>query len=157
MKKSLALAAALLAICAPLQAAPNAASGGSVIDSVSIGDQKSESDHALSGTNQSGSFNGRTYRDGADIQYTLQLHGAKSAELAITYWGGDSGRSFEIFANNTSLATEKLDNSKPDEFFEKKYQIPASVISSATNGNLVIKLETREWVVGGIYELRLVK
>jgi hypothetical protein len=49
-------------------------------------------------------------------------------ELRVKYWGGDTGgREFDIFADDVKLATQKLDNNKPGEFYEETYSLPAQM------------------------------
>ena len=46
-----------------------------------------------------GIYNGRRWRHGTAIQYTLDLHSAKEAVLAVTYSGDDRGREFDVLVN----------------------------------------------------------
>lgn len=128
------------------------------LDRVAIGEQQPESDHALTGENmESGTFNGRRWRHGRWFQYTLDSRGEKSIDLAVTYSGGDNGRTFDILANGVLLATETLKAEKPGEFFERRYPLPPEVFTAAKEGRITIKFIAKTWVAGGIYDLRLLK
>ncbi|HXS69793.1 MAG TPA: DUF6805 domain-containing protein, partial [Candidatus Polarisedimenticolia bacterium] len=91
------------------------------------------------------------------LQYTLATHGEKAAELAITYFGSDTGRTFDILVNGIVIATETLKGEKPDEFFEKTYPIPGQAMGKAVNGRITVKFVAKQWVAGGIYGLRLMR
>ena len=128
------------------------------LDSVAIGEQQSEVEHDFSGEKtQTGLAKDRRWRDGQSFQYTLATKGEKSAELAVTYFGSDTGRTFDILVNGIAIATETLKGEKPDEFVEKTYPIPGQAMAKAANGRITVKFVAKEWVAGGIYGLRLMK
>lgn len=128
------------------------------LDSVAVGEQQPEVDHALTGEGmESGEFNGRRWRHGRWFQYTLNAHGEKAFDLVVTYSGGDSGRTFGVYANGALLATEALQAEKPGEFFERRYSIPAEVIVGAKSGQITIKFAAPTGVAGGVYDVRLMR
>ncbi|HLP78536.1 MAG TPA: glycoside hydrolase family 127 protein, partial [Candidatus Paceibacterota bacterium] len=129
------------------------------IDSVAIGEQQPEVEHAFSGEgSESGQFQGRRWRRGRQFQYTLDLRGASAADLAVTYSGRDRGRNFDIFANDKLLATERLTGAKPDGFIEQRYPLPPSIISAATNGRVTIRFSAQtNSLAGGVFDLRLLR
>jgi hypothetical protein len=47
--------------------------------------------------------------------------------LHCTYWGSDGGRVFDILVDGTKIATQKLAQNKPGEFFDVEYAIGASL------------------------------
>ena len=135
-----------------------AAREAATLDSVAIGEQQSEVEHDFSGeTSQTGLAKDRRWRDGQSFQYTLATQGEKAAELAVTYFGSDTGRTFDILVSGIVIATETLKGEKPDEFFEKTYPIPGQAMAKATNGRLTVKFVAKEWTAGGIYGLRLTR
>ncbi len=92
------------------------------LDSVAVGEQQPEADHAFAGEGtETGVHEGRRWRHGKQFQYTLNARGEKAVDLAVTYSGGDSGRTFDIFANDTLIATQQLKAEKPGQFIEKRY------------------------------------
>jgi hypothetical protein len=129
------------------------------LDSVAIGEQQPEVEHGFSGEEtESGEFQGRRWRHGRRFQYTLDTHGASGADLAVTYFGGDRDRKFDVFANDTLLASERLNGEKPGEFVERCYPVPAGVLSSNANGRVAIRFSARPGsLAGGIFELRLMR
>ncbi len=94
---------------------------------------------------------------GQSFQYTLNPKGEKSVDLVVTYWGGDTGRTFDVFANDTLLATEELKAQRPGEFFEKRYSIPVEVLAAAKDGQVKIKFVAKVWLAGGVYDVRLMR
>jgi uncharacterized protein len=129
------------------------------LDWVAVGEQQSEVEHDFTGEKtDSGLRNGRRWRSGEWFQYTLSARGEKAVDLAVTYWGGDTGRTFDILANGELLATEPLDNSKPGQYFEKRYSLPAQVLSGAANDRITIKFNAKPGSgVGGVYDVRMMK
>ena len=128
------------------------------IDFVAVGEQQSEVDHAFEREGaDTGMFNGRRWRHGKWFQYTLNLHGAQAADLAVTYSGGDRGRNFDILVNGKLLATEHLDGSMPGKFVEKRYSLPTDIIAAAPGGAITIRFSATSGLAGGIFDLRLLK
>lgn len=128
------------------------------LDRVAVGEQQPEVEHDFVGQDSdSGLRDGRRWRRGAWFQYNLSTRGQKAADLEVTYWGGESGRTFEILANGELLAVETLTGSRPGQYFEKRYSIPENMLA-ASNGRLTIKFAGRQGsAVGGVYDVRLMK
>lgn len=129
------------------------------LDSVAVGEQQPEVEHAFAGEDtESGEFQGRHWRHGRRFQYALDLHGATAAELAVTYSGWDRDRNFDVFADDTLLATERLKGEKPGEFFERRYPLPAAVISAAANSRIAIRFSAHPGsLAGGVFDVRLMR
>jgi hypothetical protein len=128
------------------------------IDQVSIGEQQPEVEHEFKGERtETGTHEGRRWRHGSWFQYILDTHGERAVDLEVTYWGGDRGRKFDILANGTRIASEELKGNKPGEFFAKRYSIPESVLKAASNGRVTIKFVATQWLVGGVYDMRLLR
>ena len=135
-----------------------AAREAATLDSVAIGEQQSEVEHDFSGDGtNTGLAKDRRWRDGQSFQYTLATHGEKFPELAITYFGSDTGRTFDILVNGIVIARETLKGEKPDEFFERTYPIAGQAMGKTVNGRLTVKFVAKEGVAGGIYALRLTR
>jgi hypothetical protein len=128
------------------------------LDWVASGEQQPEVEHAFQGDEtESGLYNGRHWRHGRQIQYTLNARGAKSVILSVTYSGSDSGRQFDIFANGTLVATQELVGEKIGEFVEKLYEIPPTVVASASDGRVTIRFVARKVLAGGVFDVRLLR
>ncbi len=131
------------------------------IDYVLIGDHDSEASHNVQG-GSTGVFNDKTYRHRRDFSYQLRMLPQRDGKLIVTYWGGDSGRSFKITANERELATQTLANNKPGDFFEVMYTIPVDLIAGKTNafGQKVDTVRVRfvsanQDVAGGVFGIRV--
>lgn len=134
------------------------ASDAATLDMVAVGEQQSEIDHAFTGKGvETGIFNDRRWRHGRWFEYTLNTHGEKHVTLSVTYNGGDAGRTFDILANGTRLATEELKGEHPNEFVEKRYEIPAAVLSAAADGKLTVKFAALQWLAGGVFDVRILR
>jgi len=133
----------------------------STLDRVAPGEQQPEVEHDfIGGQTDAGMRQGRHWRRGDWFQYSLSPRGEKSVELAVTYWGGDTGRAYDILANGELLATATIDKAKPDQYFEQRYALPAKVLAGATNGRITIKFSSKSGSgagAGGIYDVRLMK
>ena len=77
--------------------------------------------------------------------------------LSVTYSGDDADRSFDLFTNDTLLATQELVAEKRGEFVEKSYAIPAAVLASAPEGRIIVKFVARKGPAGGVYDVRLLR
>ena len=102
-----------------------------IVDTVDIGKAESEKAHNLQGEQtQSGSHAGRNWRDArsdAWFSYDLKILRDKAMTLQCTYWGSDVGRTFDLLVDDQRIATLKLDNNKPGQFFEEEYRLPTAL------------------------------
>ncbi|MCC6696264.1 MAG: glycoside hydrolase family 127 protein [Candidatus Hydrogenedentes bacterium] len=72
------------------------------------------------------------------------------AELLVTYWGGDMGRTFDITVDDEIIATPTLKPERPDSLVDHVYPIPQEL----TNGKEHITIAFRanhETIVGGVF------
>jgi hypothetical protein len=135
-----------------------AARDAATIDRVVVGEQQSEVEHDFKGErSESGIHNGRRWRHGATLQYTLDTKGEKAIELEVTYWGGDDGRTFDILVGNKRIATQTLRREEPNDFIAKRYPIPEEVLEDAPEGRITIKFVATRWLAGGLFDLRLMR
>ena len=128
------------------------------IDQIAPGEQQPEVEHDFKGEEtETGIYNGRRWRHGRMIQYSLALKGEKAVVLEVTYSGNDSGRTFDIFVDGTQIATQKLTGEKAGEFISKRYPVPTELINAAANGRITVKFVATEYLAGGLYDVRLMK
>jgi DUF1680 family protein len=128
------------------------------IDWVAVGEQQSEVEHDLKGQGmETGMHNGRRWRHGSQIEYTLDPRGEKNILLSVTYSGDDRGREFDILVNGTVIATQRLTGEKPNGFVEKKYPIPNAILQTAGGDRLTVRFIAKQWLAGGVYDVRLLK
>jgi len=129
------------------------------LDRVAVGEQQPEVEHDFVGEqSDSGMRTGRRWRRGEWFQYTFSTKGEKAVELAVTYWGGDSDRTFDILADGELLASVELTGSAPREYVEKRYPIPAAILAGAKEGRITIKFAAKPGSkTGNIYDVRLMR
>ncbi|MGD0572753.1 MAG: DUF6805 domain-containing protein, partial [Sedimentisphaerales bacterium] len=72
---------------------------------------------------------GKSWRDASNggwFSWEIKVQAGQAEELHVKYWGGDAGgREFDIFVDGEKLATQKLENNRPGEYYEEIYPLPA--------------------------------
>jgi uncharacterized protein len=131
----------------------------STSDKVDIGVTQSETDHRFQGANTySGTYGGRNWRDARDggwFSYRLALKESKPVMLVCTYWGSDAGgRIFDIKIDGTVIATQTLNNNKPNQFFDVEYPIDESLTQS--KDSVTVRFQAHAGMMaGGVFGLKL--
>jgi DUF1680 family protein len=141
------------------EAAREKALAGRTIDVVNPGEEQNERDHGLKSQRSGhGLFNGRKWRDAADgwFSWDLKVPGDKPLELRVTYWGSDVGRLFDILIDGKKLATQKLQDEHPGQFYDETYLIPAERIKG--KAKITVRFQAQPGsTAGGVFECRLMK
>ena len=79
-----------------------------------------------------GDFGDRKWRhatDGGWFSWQLKVLPDQPQELWVTYWGSDGGnRIFDILVDGQKIATQRLENNKPDKFYDEVYRLPADLL-----------------------------
>jgi len=106
-----------------------------------------------------GMFNGRHWRhaypDGW-FSYDMQIAADRPVDLMVTYWGSDTGRTFDIQIDDRKIATQTLDMQKPDEFFDVTYSIPEELTKN--KGKVTVRFQSSSGTMtGGVFGCRIVK
>jgi DUF1680 family protein len=130
------------------------------VDFVTPGDEANEAAHKLQGEKTgAGPFSGRFWRhawDGGWFSYHLRVQSDQPQKLLVTYWGSDSGnRVFDLLIDGTKVATQRLNNSHPDQFFDETYAIPQEL----TRGKSTVTVRFQAHpgaIAGGIFDCRIV-
>ncbi|MBW8017496.1 MAG: glycoside hydrolase family 127 protein [Planctomycetes bacterium] len=132
----------------------------STVDFINLGQMQPERDHNLTGEKtEVGTFSGRKSRYSYNgwFEFDMKVLPDTPMSLACTYWGSERGRiSFDILVDAAKIATQKLGNEKPGEFFLATYQIDAEL----TKGKEKVKVKFQahpENSVGGVYDARIIK
>jgi hypothetical protein len=130
-----------------------------VVDSVSPGEQQSETDHKLQGGDtQSGDFDGRKWRHASDwFSYEVKVLPDQPVQLVCTFWGGDAGgREFDVVVDGNIVATEKLNNNRPGEFYDAAYALPAELVRG--KDKVTVKFSAHPGnIAGGLYGCRVLR
>jgi hypothetical protein len=128
------------------------------IDRGAVGEQQPEADHAMTGEGlETGIYNGRRWRHGRVIVYTLDPRGQKAADLEVTYSGDDAGRTFDVYVNDILIATQELKGERRGGFFEVRYPLPPTAFSTANDGKLNVRFVGKGTLAGGLYDVRLLR
>lgn len=129
------------------------------LDQLQPGQQQPESDHYLQSQNSNtGTHQSRYWRDATDgfFSYQMDPQGETAVQVMVTYWGGDTNRTFNILVNDNVIAQVTLAAAHPDEFFDVKYDVPAGLITG--NNPVRVKFESVNGsIAGGIFYLRLIR
>jgi len=130
------------------------------VDVVQIGEAASEAAHDIkSFESRCGESNGRSWRDAGPsgwFEYRLKVLPDLPMKLMCTYWGGDSGRIFDILVDGYVIAVQKLDGSKPGEFLEVEYDIPNNLIKNKSS--IIARFDGQnDSITGGLYGCAILK
>lgn len=130
------------------------------VDGVNPGEEQNERDHALKGENtQAGDLGGRKWRhapDGGWFSYELKVQPDQPMSLAVTYWGSDGGRVFDVLVDGEKIATQRLDNNKPGQFYDEIYPLPENVVRGKQR--VTVKFQAHAGsTAGGVFGVRLVR
>jgi len=131
------------------------------VDMLRIGEMQPERDHNLKGEKTSaGTSKNQRWRHairGGWFSFEMEVLPDEPLELMVRYWGGDSdGREFDILLDNVRIATQRLQNNKPGEFFFVNYQIPKKL----TSGKAKVTVRFQAYpgkTAGGVFGCWIIK
>jgi hypothetical protein len=131
------------------------------IDAVEIGDDASESAHALAGERtETGGGGARRWRHataGGWFSYRLKVLPDQPAILCCTFWGGDvPPRKFDILVDGVQVVTQDLNRNKPGEFFDVEYPVPPQLTRGKQNVTVRFQAHAGN-LAGGLFGLRIFK
>ncbi|MEL0457348.1 beta-L-arabinofuranosidase domain-containing protein [Flavobacteriaceae bacterium SZ-1-7] len=136
------------------------------LDYIILGYNESEKSHSLDGEMVSrGTFNQKNYIDAGNyISFIMNVSTSKPSQLALTYWGSDEARTFDIFANDQMIGKETLNKNKPNEFFEVVYDIPFELVKDKTDAfgqkvkTVTIKIKAKPGsIAGGVFGIKTIE
>jgi DUF1680 family protein len=130
-------------------------------DTFDIGEMQPERDHELSSErSRSGEHNGHKWRDafdGGHFEFTMKVDPQTPNELVCSYWGSDGGgREFDILIDGKVIATQKLENDKPDQLFDVTYPIPAELTKDKETVRVRLQGHPGR-IAGGLFGVRVVR
>ncbi len=124
------------------------------VDEVAFGQQQPEQDHGLdSKDSRTGSFNNRSWRDatsGGFFSVKVNVKPNTDQLLRLTYWGSDANRTFDILIDGKVIATQTLNNTKPNQFFDVDYPLAASLIGEKSKVTLEFRPHENS-TAGGVF------
>jgi DUF1680 family protein len=131
------------------------------LDFFQPGEMQPERDHDLKGERTgAGEAMGRKWRHatgGGWFSFTMAVQPDEPAQLVCTYWGSDGGgRVFDILIDEEKLATQALENDRPNHFFDKVYTLPKRLTRGKTK--VTVKFQAHPGnTAGGVFGVRMVK
>jgi DUF1680 family protein len=130
------------------------------VDLVNPGEEQDERGHKLAGEKtQAGPFMDRKWRhapDGGWFSYELKVLPGKAQELAVTYWGSDVGRIFDVLVDGQKVATQRLQMNRPDRFYDEIYPLPEDLV--AGKEKVVVKFQGHPGsTAGGVFGVRVLR
>ena len=131
------------------------------VDLVNPGEEQNERDHKLEAEkSDTGVFGNRGWRhadDGGFFRYVVKVLPAQPQELRVTYWGSDAGRRvFDILIDGKKLATETLENNRPDSFYDQSYPLTEELTRGKNQVSVTFQAHPRQ-TAGGIFGLRILR
>ncbi len=145
------------------EAARNKQLDAQTTDMVRIGDEASEKTHGFAGEHSNTGYGAygthleTRWRDAQGwFSYRLKVGGGKPLSVRGTYWGGELGaRTFNILLDGVKIGEQKLDNTRPGEFYNVLYPIPPALIKGKTI--VTVRFEAHPGnTAGGLFGLRIV-
>jgi uncharacterized protein len=130
------------------------------IDFVQPGEMQPERDHNLKGEHTSaGQFKGHKWRHAHDgwFSFDIKVLPDEPVTIQATYWGSDAGdRIFDVLVDNIIVATQTLENNKPDKFYVENYNIPFELTQK--KNKVTIRFQSQEGkVAGGLFGVRVMR
>jgi len=130
------------------------------VDYVHPGEEQNERDHNLKGEkSNSGDFGDHKYRDASEggwFSWDLKILPGQAQELAVTYWGEDRGRHFDVLVDGQKMATERLTGSHPGSYFDQIYTLSPEATKDKEKVTLRIQGSRETWA-GGVFGVRVLK
>lgn len=106
------------------------------VDVMFLGEMQPERDHRLqSEISYPVTYRGRKGRDarsGGYFEFDMKVAPGPLI-LQATYWGNERKRDFGILVDNVKVATQRLDNDRPGQFFDVEYPIPPALTAGKSS------------------------
>lgn len=129
------------------------------IDYVLPGDRDHEALHRIhSQKSGNGVFHDRPWRDAGDgwFEYEFTVVPGQPYNLVVTYWGSDGGdREFDVLVERKVIASQKLQNNKPSEFFDVVHPLTEEMIGKRDKVRVRFAAHPGK-VAGGVFGVRIV-
>ncbi|HEX9514002.1 MAG TPA: beta-L-arabinofuranosidase domain-containing protein [Puia sp.] len=130
-------------------------------DILRVGEMQPERDHDfVSEKSFTGDGEGKKWRmarEGGYFSFIMKTDPTEINNIICTYWGTDNrGKTFDIFVNDTKIATEDLNKFRTNKFYYVGYPIPKEL--TASRSSVRVKIVPKEHnSAGPIYGIRMAK
>ncbi|MCY2991545.1 MAG: glycoside hydrolase family 127 protein, partial [Planctomycetota bacterium] len=129
------------------------------VDAVNPGEEQNERDHKLLGERHAaGDFSGHKWRHAPDgwFSWEVKVLPDQPQELRVTYWGSDAGRVFDVLVDDQKIVTQRLNNSKPNEFYDEVQTLPDALTRGKEH--VTVKFQSHPGnTAGGVFGLRVMR
>ncbi|MEO7766590.1 MAG: beta-L-arabinofuranosidase domain-containing protein, partial [Ferruginibacter sp.] len=131
------------------------------VDELRIGEMQPERDHEMVGEKTvTGDDHNRKWRMAGEegyISFNMKLDPSAINTLVCTYWGMDNrGRSFDIYVNDTKIASEDLNKYKGSKFYEIAYPIALEITKYKLTATVKF-VPKKNNSAGPVYCIKMVK
>ena len=129
------------------------------IDAVQPGEEQNERDHKLQGERHgSGDFGGHKWRHAPNgwFSWEVKVLPDQPQELRVTYWGSDVGRVFDVLVDGEKLATQRLNNNRPDQLYDEVQPLPESLTRGKQHVTVRFQAHPGN-TAGGVFGLRVMR
>jgi len=130
-------------------------------DILRVGEMQPERDHNfVSEKSFTGDAEGKKWRmarENGYFSFTMKTDPTEINNLVCTYWGTDNrNKAFDIFVNDTKIATEDLNKFRTNKFYYIGYPIPKEL--TASKSSVTVKFVPKEHnSIGPVYGIRMAK
>jgi hypothetical protein len=109
------------------------------------------------GAGDFGDHKWRHATEGGWFSWQMKVLPDQPQELWVTYWGSDVGnRVFDILVDGQKIGSQRLDNNKPDKFFEEVYRLPADLLTGKQT--ITVKFQAHPGAfAGGVFGVRVMR
>ena len=123
--------------------------------------EQSERDHDQRGDRTgAGDLGDRKWRhatEGGWFSWSLKVLPDVPQELWVTYWGSDgANRVFDILVDGQKVATQRLEQNKPGQFYDEIYRLPAELLTGKARVTVKFQAHPGAWA-GGVFGVRVMR
>jgi hypothetical protein len=126
------------------------------VDRVIPADEQNERNHNVRGENTGTGENRRRHAIDGWFSWDMKVLPGQPQELCVKYWGGDSGREFDILVDGQKLVTQKLNNNKPGQVYEETYPLPAGLTQGKEKITVKFQAHPKN-TAGGVFGCAVLK
>ena len=125
-----------------------------------LGEMQPERDHHLKASENSYTSDalgrmGREARKGGYFSFDIKINPTISNSLLCTYIGDDKNRAFDIWVDDSKLASVEWNGGETGRFYDVEYPIPANLLAGKSTITIKIEANTAK-TAGRIFGCRII-